>query len=261
MRENVNLDIYIYLINMPKGEGTCTVKIPGFIYRGFEFPDAEIATDIEKLTYFDSMHKLHTGGITLAESRALYELALAAQNGEDLPGIPKAAVEGALYIYENIQSRIGMGEWIDDACDYDNGKKPRGVLAPKDFISVRWIKHPIFKKTEKIWETLLHEDSEQAYIFLPPDGFVIPTVEGLYRPETGTPFATEKDRKKALKLLNKAGLDNKKDASYFWRSRRTEGVCCVIRQHIDYYGAFTVLVDADPDFRDEYVGWRLINRL
>lgn len=259
----VNLDIYIRLIDMPQKEYTQTVKIPGFVYKGFRFPEAEVAADIENLGTEKSGpgYELHQGSVTLAEAVALYELALTVKlEDQPLPKLPKETVRAALTIYENIHSRVGIGEWMDDACDYDNGKIPRGVLVPEDFVPARWVKHPVLEKEDEGRKAFLCEDSQEVYIFLPPEGFVIPTVDGLYRLDAGTPFATEKDKEKAITLLNKAGLDGEREASYFYRNDRNEGVCCVIRQHLDYYGPFTVFVSIEPSFRDEYIGQRSINR-
>lgn len=245
---------------MLETEPTQRVRIPGFIYRGFKFPQAEVATDIEDLNHYEPVHELHKCSTTLAEVRALYEVALAIQQEEDLAGIPEGAVKPALSIYANIHSRNGAGECTDDACDYDNGKWPRGVLVQKDFLPVRWVKHPVLKEKDKCWEALLREDSAEAYIFLPPEGFAVPTVDGLYRPDTGTPFATEKDKDKAIRILNRAGLDGKKEASYFWRIGENKGVYSVTRQNIGYDGPFVVFASIKPGFRDDYIGSRPINR-
>jgi len=246
--------------SMSEAEPVRRAGIPEFVYKGFRFPEAEMARDIDSLRRHKPAYELCEGSATLAEIAVIYELALTAQMGEAPIERPEEAAKAALSIYDNIHSRIETGEWTDDAADYHNTRRLRGVIVPENYIPVRWIKHPSFKKGPSGWEADLREGSEEFYVFLPADGFVIPTIDGLYRPDTGTPFATEEDKGRATMLLERACLDGK-EASYFWRSHWERGVYAVSRRHYPSHGPFAIHVKAEPDFVDDCIGARPMRRL
>ena len=238
------------------------IRIAGFGYKGLTFPEVEVAPDIEDLASHRPAYALHANSTTLAEVAIIYELALTARFGNGRMGVSEEVVKAALSIYENIHSRVPAGVWTDDACDYHNIKRPKGILVPEDYIPVRWVKHPVFKQGSAGWEASMCEGSEELHTFVPPEGFVIPTIDGFYHPDTGTPFATERDEDRAKRLLDRVGLDAEKEASYFWRRELYEGGIGAV-SHRNYrrdYGPFMIHVGAEPDFVDDCIGSRPIRR-
>jgi len=247
---------------MPKMKHYLMTKVPGFTHRGFRFPEAEVAISIENLGSAESAYELHSSSVTLSEARALYELQLSARMGEDLSAVPDDTLVAVL---QQINPATKAAVWTDDACDYETGRTPRGVLVPTDYMPVKWVKHPILRRHNQgwydvHWEVLLSESSEETNIFLPPRGFVVPTTDGLYRPDTGTPFATEEERREAVKLLDAAGLNGDEEASYFWPKSDKSGVCAVFYQSMPEFGRFAVHADFDPMIANIYIGSRPINR-
>lgn len=237
------------------------VDIPAFEYRGFRFPGGDISVDINNLDSNKPAYKLCRKAPTLAELRALYELGLGVTMEEDVTGLENT-VKGALSIYDSIQSMEDKGEWTADGVDYKNGKKHLGVVVPGDYIAVRWVNHPAFKEGEEDdeWEVLLSEDSREFHIFLPPDGYVIPTMDGLYRPDTGAPFATVENRKEAIRLIEKSGLYGENEVSYWRRAKEIE-ISAVRRWfHDTTYGSFYTLACCVPDRINDDIGARYIRR-
>jgi hypothetical protein len=230
---------------MDEVETVNRIEIPAFVYRGFRFPKAEVAKEIENTNTHDATNTLQLDSVTLAELRALYELKLEANyDMSNLAGVRKEAVMAAISIFALAS---GTEEWTTDACDYRIDKKPpRGALVPKDYVPVRWTTHPIFKKSNGVWGALRSKDSREVFTFLPPEGFVIPTLDGFYRHDIGIPFATVKDRNVAVRLLEKASLHGQIEASYFKRADETDKVCAVYRQHCSPYGPFLINVDREP---------------
>jgi hypothetical protein len=239
------------------------ITVPEFTHKGSRVLGAVLATDIEGLNSNKPAHALCKGSTTLSEATALYELALAIQLDDDLAGVPEKVAMAAGTVYNSIHLRMRAGEWTDDACDWHNIHIVRGTVVPKNCVPARWVKHPVFERRAEGWQALAGEGSDEMYICLPPEGFVIPTIDGLYRPDTGTPFATEGDREKAVRLLESAGLNGRKEVSYFWGKPLYKGGVCAVshRRYPSYYGPFAIHVGAEPDFVDDFVGYRPIRRL
>jgi len=241
-----------------------TIRIPGFEYKGVHFGNLEVDDMIEH-SGCTPVDALRGGVMTLAEMSALYEIALAGH--VERGPVFNSSMETALKadtLHSNILSQDSLGEWTDDACDYGSDRRPQGIIVPADFVPVRWVKHPLFVKNGDGWEARMQEGSEECHIFLPPSGYVIPTCDGLYRPDTGTPFATMNDRNKAMDLLPHTFVLIREYPSYFRRARKPQqGKTCAVshRNRGSRYGHYAIDVRAAPDSRDDHLGFRQMRRL
>ena len=248
--------------------------IPTFQWRNFKFPGGLVSTQIEYLGREIPAHISRKDSLTLAEERAIYELALAARHGElskNLSSFLSQHVEPNIRIYNNIHETETAGNWTDDAVNYDSPRrKPRGVILPKGYTWVQWLKRPSLVRhaeDSKTWLTSVEVgDTEILEIPLPPTGYPIPTMDGIYRPDTGTPFATVTihDRKEAIKKWSEAGYDRDTTERELSRFTRREGdwkgLAAVHRYNGKGLGPFAVYLDDDFDTVHKDVGSRFIAR-
>ncbi|MBL7160909.1 MAG: hypothetical protein ISS93_03620 [Candidatus Aenigmarchaeota archaeon] len=190
-------------------------RLAPFIFEG------EVGTEIERLG--EPFKDIHAYSGALRDLRGLYEIGLAHEMGQELD-LPAEALEAGKTVYHVFHQRP-KGNVTDDACDYNGGKQLRKVLDTDR--SVRWIVHPAgFEDTEDGWKANLGEHSDVRYILVPKTGFTEMTVDGAYRPDTGTPFATNESRKKAVQTWVKAGIPEEiagKEVSYFYSREEGQG--------------------------------------
>lgn len=219
--------------------------------------DGEVADQIG--SYGKEFRELHKGSITLGEQAALFNWYLASELGE-APEMPEDVKDTVYMLFD----KIGYGNVTDDACDYDGGQK--GLKKVKDTDrSVRWIIRPEgFEKGENRWSAKLGENSNIRYITIPETGYVELTVDGPYRPDTGTPFSTVSTRKEAEKSWTKRGFDPefaRKAVSRFWSREEGQGTASVGRWcNDDGGGRFNVSADDGPGFWNLYIGSLPVSR-
>lgn len=82
------------------------------------------------------------------------------------------------------------------------------------------------------WAVDLDEQSEVYHIQLPRSGFVEMTLDGSYRPDTGSPFATVNDRKRAIGSWLRRGFAEEvaeREVSFFQARETPRGVAAVLR--------------------------------
>lgn len=243
---------------MPEEDDDCYLRIPEFVYKGVRFSDCEISPTLRYDTRTPA-HRACDNAITLAELATLHELATVAAYASRIPDVPEKAIEAGMMIHKNISNRKGVGEWTNDACDYDNRRAQRGVLTPDDYLHVRWVKHPVFERREGGWTASLQESSEELYVDLPPAGFVVLTMDGLYRPDTGTPFATEHYPGRVIRQLQEVGLEGEEYLSFFLPQSRGRGTYAVCRWSLaDSLGPFSVFVLDSPDLCIDRLGVRSV---
>ncbi len=198
MKEEIYLDQFFDPIEIP----AFAVKDP--CNNEWRFPGANVDLQLNQeplCLYSGADVILSTKGnlMTLAEHRALTELALAKIKKRNPEGIPEAALEGAVKIfyhylhvalttnnpYQSFQNFFG--EWTNDAIRFN------GTPASENYIKVKWIQRPSVKKVnEREYQYIESPKSRTIETLLPTqEGVVIQTVDGLYNPETGAPFAVD----------------------------------------------------------------------
>lgn len=222
----------------------------------FEF---EGKMDTEIGDYGKPLHDLHKGSIALRDQATLFQAYLLSELGENLE--LSEEVKNAVF---QLFDKRGYGNVTDDACDYNNGDSRLKKVKPTDR-AVRWIIHPKqFRQTNNGWEALLEENSEIHNILVPKTGHVELTVDGAYRPDTGTPFSTVESRKEAEKSWTGRGFDPEfaeKAVSYFYSREEGNGTVAVGRWFSYAVGGrFDVYAGDGPDFRDSFIGSFLASR-
>jgi len=237
--------------------GTPTIEIPKIRIYGvgdlnrlmpFEF-EGQVAAEIG--SYGKPLKDIHKGSISLAEEATLFEAYLLSELDEYTPS------EETRGVIKHLFERMGRGNVTDDACDYDNGDKRMKKARPTDR-RVRWIPHPEgFEKADGVWKAIIGEDGFKD-ILVPETGYVEMTCDGLYRPDTGTPFSTAKSRERAEKSLTDRGFSPdfaRKAVSYFYSRNEGEGTAAVVRWFGSADGGrFFVFTDYVPDGRSPSVG-------
>lgn len=221
--------------------------------------EGEVGTKIER--HGEQFKDIHAYSGSLREFRGLYEIGLAQEMGQEID-LPAEALEAGRTVYSIFQQRP-RGNVTDDACDYNGGKQLK--KARDTDRSVRWIVHPAgFEETPEGWRANLGEHSDVRYILVPKTGFVEMTVDGAYRPDTGTPFATNDNRKNAVQTWVKAGIPEEvadREVSYFYSREEGQGTAAVCRWHNDPgNGPFFVCADDEPRGRGSSVGSLLVSR-
>jgi len=217
--------------------------------------EGQIASEIDN--FGNQYYRLHKGSIGLNEEAALFNAYLLSELGKiELPDEVRGLCD---YLF----NQKGRGNVTDDACDYDNGDK--GMEKVKDTDRrVRWILRPDeFKHGDK-WEAKLGEESDEKFILIPESGYVERTVDGAYRPDTGTPFSTVNTRKAAEQSWIDKGYSKdfaEKAVSYFFSREENRGTSAVGRWYYDGDGGrFGVRADGSPVVRVPSVGSLAMSR-
>jgi len=150
--------------------------------------------------------------------------------------------------------------------DYDrekglNGKGRTGQTperVPKGYVTAIWIKYPILHGVGGRWEITDGKHTERIRLLLPPAGFVVPTRDGLYRFDTGTPFATIRKRKKAIREWVKFEYKPEvaeREISYFEPGEPRSGKAAVLRLY-NNQGPFSISAKCGLEFSGRAFGTR-----
>jgi hypothetical protein len=208
----------------------------------FEFK-GQVAEEIGR--YGEPLKDIHKGSISLRDEATLFQAYLLSELGEYAP---PEEIQGVI---KHLFERTGYGNVTDNACDYDNGNKGLKKVKKTDR-RVRWIPHPErFERTEDGWKAAIGEDGF-VHILVPESGYVEMTCDGLYRPDTGTPYSTTNNRAKSEKSLTDRGFSPefaKLAVSYFYSREEGKGTAAVVRWFSKADdGRFDVSADYDPDY-------------
>ena len=220
-----------------KPEPPGKLELPGFMYRNFEVPSIDLSASLIENPRSDKyVHELAAASAPLQWRVALYHVGRGlAWGGEEAQRLPEAVRKAGRDIYENAQqcragTRAGEGTFHNDAVYiYPKSHAPKGWVQPYgDYrfgIYLKGIEG--FEQKDGVWEPKLTPETKEIRLWVPEGNirFIVPTSEGAYHPETGTPLATEANREKALKLWMEAGLSaeqarNELSIAY----RRNEGL-------------------------------------
>lgn len=188
----------------------------------------------KEITDFNEPYEeLKDGSIILRDQATLFQAyVLSLTRGLDLPEDFRRVLH---YLFDN---EAGRGNVTDDSCDYNRGDKGMGKANETD--------------RRVLWKA---GDSEFP-ILVPKTDWVKCTNDGLYRPDTGTPFETG-SKSEALQSMVDHGIPSnvaKKILSY-WRSRgEGSGTSYVDRSSIGGGGPFAINVDARPTSKYRYIG-------
>ena len=228
-------------------------------------PEFEGYVDID-LRYMGEnkpLSELHKYSGALRDQRFLYEIGFRQAIGEKLD-LPEDVLKAGNLVY-TLFNVIGRGNAANDACDYDNGDRS---LRKRKYRSVRWVVNPAgFNDNGEIQ---INEDPEKRPVseiynsLVPSSGFGVVTMDGMARPDTGTPFATG-TRKQALKSIIKSGVpeEHAEKFLYYFSSREYgQGKAAVSRWYYDdHYGSFIVYADNEPRVRSPVLCSFLVSRL
>lgn len=214
----------------------------------FEF-EGEIGKEIEN--YGEPLIDIHNLSITLRDQATLFQAYLLSELGElTLPEDVKGVLK---YLFEKKGRNV-----TDDVCIYGEGIKGMKKVKETD-MPVLWVPSPYTVRVTGD-ERKIEIYGEPHRILIPETGYVEHTVDGAYRPDTGTPFSTVPTREEAEESWVKKGFPPeiaRKAVSYFWRmeGKVEKGIAFVTR---DYYddeeGPFSITVDYDPWFSSITVG-------
>lgn len=183
------------------------ILVPPFtLPNGLSFSGGRVSEDIEYLNTGKRAYELSVGSMAHADQAALYQLGLVVKMGVDVK-VPQEAKDAALRHYNtvNSDSHKGHGNWNSDAIDYEmKAAVLPGTLLGEGYEVVAWIKRPRWVLRGGIHVPEAGSDSDVIYVAMPPNGYGIPTNDGLRDPRTGWHFATTPDRSKAVDLLGKS---------------------------------------------------------
>ncbi len=225
--------------------------------RPFVF-EGQAGTEINHLGTSKPLSELHKYSGALRDQRFLYELGL--RQKADKPVGDSESQKAGIVVYDLFQER-GRGTATDDACDYNNGDPS---LRKEGHASVRWVVHPASIAGGTVE---LGEQSEVYHILLPiaendDSRWVLMTVDGLYRTDTGTPFALGK-RKQAVQSLMKSGFSEElaeNEASRFYGRSEGQGIAAVVRWSYVHGGPFYVYASGVPRGGLPFLGSFLASR-
>ena len=221
--------------------------------------EGEVDTEIANLGASKPLEDLHKLSGALRDQRFIYETGLRQKKGESVE-FPEEALHAGRTTYDLFQER-DRGNATDDVCDYDSGDKS---LSKEGHASVRWVVHPASFKGGQI---KLGGQSEVYHILVPVAinddlRWVLMTDDGLYRTDTGSPFALGA-RDQAVESLVKRGYDKElaeNEVSRFFGRREGQGMAAVSRWSDEYCGPFDVGADFDPGDWDPILGSFLASR-
>jgi len=237
--------------------------MPGFTYRGFDVPAIGMpASLIDDLGTGEPAYKLAPKSTPLSWRVALYSVGKDLSLGiEDAESFPMPVKEAGRLVYSDAQARQGRGCWHKDGVYIlPRSDAPEGMLQPEDdgCVLARYFRDiEGFEKKDGGWKINPSPNTREELVWLPFGGgsFVVPTMDGVYNPITGTPFETVKDRDEALKRWASAGLTEEqaaKELSRFYR--RNSGTAAVDSWSSGYYGAMCVLLYNAPAYRYDNLG-------
>ena len=180
--------------------------------------------------------------IALREQATLFQKYLSIISERELD--PEDPFEQILsYLFNPPFDDAAYGNVTNDACDYDNGDKWMKRIHDTDK-RVLWKVGPErFEETPEGWKAI---GGEEYPILIPEMGWVKCTNDGLYRPDTGTPFETG-TMDEAINAMIDHGIPGEvanKAFSWFGRMEEGKGTSAVIR----YYCAsdpFNIILE-DP---------------
>ena len=172
--------------------------------------------------------------ITLADQAALFQAYVGIRQERELD--TNDPFEQVLqYLFDIWKEKTNVTR---DLCDYDNGDRGMRKVHGTD--------------RRVLWKVIREEDYN---ILIPESGHVKCTNDGLYRPDTGTPFETTRDMEEAIRSMIDHGIPEElaqKIRSYFWSREEDQGTCAVFRSSGSYInGPFTI--NACVDFPDRFV--------
>lgn len=222
----------------------------------------QIGTEITNLN--GQYRDIHRNSITLADHAALFQTYLRNEFPSDL---------GEVELPDDVKKvlRCLFGEEgclivTNDACDYDHGDQDMRRVKPTDR-RVRWVVGPqnfegIFNDFPTTIRPAGYEWSvtggKEYLILIPEPGYTELTVDGLLRPDTGTPFSTVETREEAEAsfMARRFPLQLARMAvSYFESREEGEGISSVICGYInDRDGRFSIDVSNDPAEKWNYTG-------
>jgi hypothetical protein len=219
------------------------------------FSGGEVGTEIENMGTSKPWSELAGYSGTLVDQSILFEIGMMRELGLD--PLQKEEVLIASTTFYRVCNILGhRGNATNDACDYIHGKKLH--KAKESDRSVRWVTNPLGFENDQIL------GGQDHYILLPADGWVKRTMDGLYRPDTGTPFETTPNKEEAVESLAELLAKTKnisieaarslaqRDVSYFWGRSEGSEASAVVRCSVN--GPFGICVDNALSFRDKDLG-------
>lgn len=211
--------------------------------RQFEY-EGQIGREIVD---FGQAYKDLQGTIALRDQATLFQAYILSESGQlDLPG----DIRGVLhYLFKE----TGRGNVTNDACDYDRGDKGMKRVHDTDRHVLWKVAPERFEETSEGWKAI---GGEEYAILVPQTGWVKCTNDGLYRPDTGTPFETGSEDE-AIQSMIDHGIPSdlaREIRSYFWRGEEGQGVSAVDRYSSDRDGPFDVGAGRHPGNRLPDVG-------
>ncbi|MEW6664144.1 MAG: hypothetical protein AB1512_02840 [Thermodesulfobacteriota bacterium] len=247
-------------------ETSRSLGIPGFRYKGFDVPAIDIPVSFfEDTGTGEPACKLAARSAPLAWRVAFYSIGRdLALDIEDAEALPASVKDAGKLVYFDAQERMAGGGWHrDGAYILPKSDAPKGMLKPKgDFRLARYFRDiEGFEEKQDGWRINPSPVSEESLIWLPTGHgfFIVPTMDGIYNPATGTPFETVCDWKAAVKRWVSAGLteeEARKEISCFFRT--DGGTAAVASFSGDYEGPLCVNLDG-PGGGDPALGsfpWR-----
>ena len=266
MTENLNGENYV---KIPKirtyGMGDLNRLLP------FEY-DGHVGRKITNLG--GECRNIHRGSVTLVDYATLFQAYLRSEFPQDNRRHGHEDEElDTLELSDDVKELLKhsfetfRGIVTNDACDYDNGNKDMKRVKPTDR-RVRWIINPEgFEKTGSKWSTgdkWSAIGGEPHYILLPEPGYIELTVDGLLRPDTGTPFSTVETKGEAVAsfMARKFPYEFARRAvSYFCSRDEEQGTASVIhrcwgKDNLDKHNdeMFTLGAHEGPQYSDLHVG-------
>lgn len=196
-----------------------------------------------------------------------------------LLSLRKAYHDVSIGIRQSVHNKFGYGERVADLVD-TTGAEER----PNDFLRLTYVQQPEGVLSEGENSTIKKgvinqgrktvKGGKRIIYDCPPNGWQVPTSDGLWHPKTGAAIATVQDRSEAVRQLKTyikahqeqfAGFEPQnsqelaeKEVSYQWRSEANSGVRSVRRDFWHHnYSPFYVSLDADLSSQNAVVGARL----
>ncbi|HLD41860.1 MAG TPA: hypothetical protein VJB06_02400 [archaeon] len=189
-----------------------------------------------------SANEIHMQSITQEETLNLWHIYLRSQLGQrDI--VDQETLGVIIRLFEtNRQSDI----WTNDACDYNRGKKTMKRVKPTDR-RVRWVKSP--EKFQLVGSEWRATGGEDHFILVQETGYVELTVDGAYRPDTGSPFSTVETRQEAEQSWIKRGFvpEFAERAVGCFYSRKEEGGTSSVVRWFDDLGSGRFILKADDN--------------
>jgi hypothetical protein len=235
-----------------------SIVVPGFeVYgvgdRNHETPFRYKGTVGDEIVGLgERFYGLHKGSMALRDQAALFEWYLWAELGKapEMPEEPR----GLIY---RLFNQPGTRTVTDDAVDYNHGadlKKPEHG----DYRSVKWIVHPAGFSRIGGWTAIIGKNSYVKDVLIPGPGYVERTVDGAYRPDTGTPWSTSPKKAVAAKSWTRRGFSPefaRMASSMFLCRKEGEGTAAVGRSCNDPRdGPFTINAYLRPDGLESLTG-------